>query len=129
MAAEGGAGGGQIGGLVHVARAEDRHAAGDQPLELLRRGQQPPHAAPGGEADGALRIEIQRIARGHQQGVALERDGEHAVMARPPLRQQRDGTAVHTGEVGGNRVDEGGVAHTAMIARRRSGRGTGVSRR
>ena len=87
----------------------------DLARELRVRREQPAHPVTGREAHGVLGIEIERIARGHQQHAAIEREREHPVVAGPPLRQQRHGAGIHAAEVGGTGFGERAGGHAARI--------------
>ena len=99
------------------ARADLRVPACDLLRDLRRRSFDPPHAMAGGEGDGALGVEVERVARGDEKRSILEAQREDAEASRPALVEERDGRGIDAGEVGVLRECAAACDHDAQSSR------------
>jgi len=74
--------------------------------QLVYRGLHPAHAMAGGEAHGALGVEVVRVAGGDDQGAALEPHRQHAVPPRPTLGEERHRVGIHARKIGAGKLGE-----------------------
>ena len=83
--------------------------------DLARRRLDPSHAQPGGECDGTLGVEVQWVARCHDERSLVAAHWNHTVAARPLLGKERDGGRIGAREVGALEGEAAGGGHPRRL--------------